>query len=810
MPNELSGGMRKRAGFARALVLDPEIVLFDEPDSGLDPVRTALLCELIKEVHAENGGCYVVITHDIMSARRVAEHISVLWKGRIVESGPGRRAVRVREPVRAPVPLRRIGRAPRHGVSRRGVTPTRSGALGRLAFVCERRAVSRPSRAAPRAGRGSCSRSRSCSGWAARRSRCACARRRRRARSCRARAPSTRRRSASTRSFGEEPIEVLVKGNLQQLVLSSDIERLVGLEGCLSGNVPASALAAEGGVNGPCGQLARARTVKVVLRAGDVRQRGGRPDRRTARRPRPSRPKPRPSRPNRRSTSAALARGLPAQRGARARPPGEQDHDRRASRRASRRSRSQYGLTARPSIEDRELRLDARVRLDQAGGHAEAALRLPVPEPRRRARLGADAGGAVGSRSGRARSALIRQAVGDAASGGCSTARRYLVTGEPVIVADLNELDHALDRAAADRRAARDGRRRSAWSSPGARGCCRSRWRCSPPRSPSARCRSSGASLTMASIAVLPVLVGPRGRLRDPVPVARRGGPRAEAASTARPRASARCARGGRARAARRSPPRPRPAPRRCSCCCSRRCRWCAASACCWWWAWRSRCCARSPRAPRRSRCVVGQRGAALGAGAARSARAACGAARGAPARALGRLARRARAACATTRSPGRVAARRSVGAVRRPGRVLGVGLALAALGLGPGHADEGRDRHHQARAAEPRLAAEPQHARAHHRRRRRDRPDGRRARTSPSPATIEWMSSLRERGARSASATAPRSGCGKARLCPAFSLPDLFERPGRRRAPGVAAQALPARGQRAARRDPARTSPRT
>lgn len=88
MPNELSGGMRKRAGFARSLVLDPEIVLFDEPDSGLDPVRTALLCELIKEVHEENGGTYVVITHDIMSARRVAEHISVLWRGRIVESGP--------------------------------------------------------------------------------------------------------------------------------------------------------------------------------------------------------------------------------------------------------------------------------------------------------------------------------------------------------------------------------------------------------------------------------------------------------------------------------------------------------------------------------------------------------------------------------------------------------------------------------------------------------------------------------------------------------------------------------------------------
>jgi phospholipid/cholesterol/gamma-HCH transport system ATP-binding protein len=99
MPNELSGGMRKRAGFARALVLDPDIVLFDEPDSGLDPVRTALLGELIQEIHAEmleehrrkgteHPPAFCIITHDIMTARRVAEHISVLWKGRIVESGP--------------------------------------------------------------------------------------------------------------------------------------------------------------------------------------------------------------------------------------------------------------------------------------------------------------------------------------------------------------------------------------------------------------------------------------------------------------------------------------------------------------------------------------------------------------------------------------------------------------------------------------------------------------------------------------------------------------------------------------------------
>jgi phospholipid/cholesterol/gamma-HCH transport system ATP-binding protein len=87
MPSELSGGMRKRAGFARALVLEPEIVMFDEPDSGLDPVRTALLCQLIQKVHAQNGGTYIVITHDIASARRLGEYVAVLWRGRIVQSG---------------------------------------------------------------------------------------------------------------------------------------------------------------------------------------------------------------------------------------------------------------------------------------------------------------------------------------------------------------------------------------------------------------------------------------------------------------------------------------------------------------------------------------------------------------------------------------------------------------------------------------------------------------------------------------------------------------------------------------------------
>jgi phospholipid/cholesterol/gamma-HCH transport system ATP-binding protein len=91
MPNELSGGMRKRAGFARALMLDPSVVLFDEPDSGLDPVRTALLCELISQTHRQFGGTFVLITHDIASARQVGEFIAVLWKGKIVQAGEARR-----------------------------------------------------------------------------------------------------------------------------------------------------------------------------------------------------------------------------------------------------------------------------------------------------------------------------------------------------------------------------------------------------------------------------------------------------------------------------------------------------------------------------------------------------------------------------------------------------------------------------------------------------------------------------------------------------------------------------------------------
>ncbi|HEY8678313.1 MAG TPA: ABC transporter ATP-binding protein [Candidatus Dormibacteraeota bacterium] len=87
MPNELSGGMRKRAGFARALVLEPEILLFDEPDSGLDPVRTALLCELIKEIQQKYKSTGVVISHDIKSCFNIADHVILLHGGKVVDQG---------------------------------------------------------------------------------------------------------------------------------------------------------------------------------------------------------------------------------------------------------------------------------------------------------------------------------------------------------------------------------------------------------------------------------------------------------------------------------------------------------------------------------------------------------------------------------------------------------------------------------------------------------------------------------------------------------------------------------------------------
>ncbi|MGH8884948.1 MAG: ABC transporter ATP-binding protein [Egibacteraceae bacterium] len=98
-PSQISGGMRKRAGLARALVLDPEIILFDEPDSGLDPVRTAYLNELILDLKQRLDSTFVVVTHHIPTARNISDHLALLFRGRLVMAGPTEQLFSSQEPV---------------------------------------------------------------------------------------------------------------------------------------------------------------------------------------------------------------------------------------------------------------------------------------------------------------------------------------------------------------------------------------------------------------------------------------------------------------------------------------------------------------------------------------------------------------------------------------------------------------------------------------------------------------------------------------------------------------------------------------
>jgi phospholipid/cholesterol/gamma-HCH transport system ATP-binding protein len=87
LPGEVSGGMRKRAGLARALVLEPKILFFDEPDSGLDPVRVAYLDGLINNVHEETGATFFIISHNIESVKRTAHYLGLLFRSRLVGFG---------------------------------------------------------------------------------------------------------------------------------------------------------------------------------------------------------------------------------------------------------------------------------------------------------------------------------------------------------------------------------------------------------------------------------------------------------------------------------------------------------------------------------------------------------------------------------------------------------------------------------------------------------------------------------------------------------------------------------------------------
>jgi phospholipid/cholesterol/gamma-HCH transport system ATP-binding protein len=87
MPSELSGGMRKRAGIARALALDPRVLFFDEPTSGLDPVTSDGIDDLILELRNALGATMVVVTHDLPSARKIADRLVVLGRGRALVEG---------------------------------------------------------------------------------------------------------------------------------------------------------------------------------------------------------------------------------------------------------------------------------------------------------------------------------------------------------------------------------------------------------------------------------------------------------------------------------------------------------------------------------------------------------------------------------------------------------------------------------------------------------------------------------------------------------------------------------------------------
>jgi phospholipid/cholesterol/gamma-HCH transport system ATP-binding protein len=87
MPAQLSGGMRKRVGLARALAMNPKVILFDEPTTGLDPVMTTAINTLIKEIQAKSHATSLVISHDIHGAFGLADHMAMLFEGRIVYHG---------------------------------------------------------------------------------------------------------------------------------------------------------------------------------------------------------------------------------------------------------------------------------------------------------------------------------------------------------------------------------------------------------------------------------------------------------------------------------------------------------------------------------------------------------------------------------------------------------------------------------------------------------------------------------------------------------------------------------------------------
>jgi hydrophobe/amphiphile efflux-3 (HAE3) family protein len=568
------------------------------------------------------------------------------------------------------------------------------------------------------------------------------------------------------RNFGEEPIAVLVKGNLQQLVLSSDIERLLGLEGCLSGNVPAKALPAEGGVNGPCGQLARARTVKVAFGPGTFLDEAA--ERIDGQLTSESNAAAQRAKQAERSIySAALAHGLPS---AQARVLGQQ-----AGKVTQAEFESslvtlalEYGLNARPSIEDANFVSNVVFDSTKPAGTPKSRFAYLFPSPdaalvsvRMKAGL---------SEAQRTRTiGLIRQAV-RMPQWKLAHGESYIVTGEPVIVSDLtSSISHSIELLliavllvmAASLGLVFSGRPRllplalallAAALTFGA-------------------LSAVGASLTMASIAVLPVLVGLavdysiqfQARVQEEAERAAGGDGAARVASRAdTPALVARAARAGGPTIATAA----------------------AASAAA------MLVLLLSPVPMVRGFGVLLVVGVAIAllcafsVGAAAIALSSPGApgVAAAPGARLGGLATRllapawsgARELVADNPLTRLISSAALVGSVRHPGRVLGVGLALAALGWG-------LDTQTKVQTDITKLV--PQNLGSLQNLNTVEQITGVggeielmiEGKSLTKPVTIEWMIGYQKRVlARFGYSSA--KGCSKASLCPAFSLPDLFE----------------------------------
>ena len=88
MPSQISGGMKKRVGLARAIALDPEILFYDEPTAGLDPIATSVIDQLIIDLRTKLGVTSVVVTHDMKSAFHIADRIAMLYNGEFIAIGP--------------------------------------------------------------------------------------------------------------------------------------------------------------------------------------------------------------------------------------------------------------------------------------------------------------------------------------------------------------------------------------------------------------------------------------------------------------------------------------------------------------------------------------------------------------------------------------------------------------------------------------------------------------------------------------------------------------------------------------------------